>query len=150
MNNKRTSLIIATAMSSVLAIGLNTYSPIANAAETETEKCAGIVKAGQNDCGANGHKCAGMSKKDKDPNEWVALPKGTCNKIVGAKTIGTDKKMDVSKTEKCAGIVKAGQNGCAANGHSCAGKATKNGDPNEWVSLPQGTCNKIVGGMIKK
>ncbi len=51
--------------------------------------------------------------------------------------------------EKCAGIAKAGKNDCAANGHSCAGKAKKDGDPNEWLYVPTGTCNKIVGGKVK-
>ena len=51
--------------------------------------------------------------------------------------------------EKCAGIAKAGQNDCAAKGHSCAGKAKKDGDPKEWLYVPTGTCNKIVGGSIK-
>lgn len=51
--------------------------------------------------------------------------------------------------EKCAGIVKAGKNDCAANGHSCSGKAKKDGDANEWIYVPIGTCNKIVGGKVK-
>ncbi len=51
--------------------------------------------------------------------------------------------------EKCAGIAKAGQNDCAAKGHSCAGKAKKDGDPKEWLYVPTGTCNKIVGGSVK-
>ena len=51
--------------------------------------------------------------------------------------------------EKCTGIAKAGQNDCAANSHSCAGKAKKDGDPKEWLYVPTGTCNKIVGGSVK-
>lgn len=49
------------------------------------EKCAGIAKAGKNDCGAlNGkHNCAGMAKTSNDAQEWVYVPKGTCAKIVG-------------------------------------------------------------------
>jgi uncharacterized membrane protein len=47
------------------------------------EKCHGIVKAGKNDCGANGHGCAGQAKTDGDKNEWITLPKGTCERIVG-------------------------------------------------------------------
>ena len=49
------------------------------------EKCAGIAKAGQNDCGAlNGtHSCSGQATLDNDDNEWVYLPKGTCTKITG-------------------------------------------------------------------
>ena len=53
-----------------------------------TERCAGIVKAGKNDCAANGHSCAGLAKKDSDPNEWVSVPKGTCMKLVNGKIVG--------------------------------------------------------------
>ncbi len=49
------------------------------------EKCAGIAKAGKNDCGAldGKHACAGMAEEDNDPNEWVYVPEGTCEKITG-------------------------------------------------------------------
>lgn len=54
--------------------------------------------------------------------------------------------------EKCAGIAKMGKNDCGSlNGkHSCAGKAKKSGDAQEWVYVPQGTCTKIVGGRVAK
>ena len=51
---------------------------------TRWEKCYGIVKAGQNHCGANNHSCAGKAVRDSDPNEWLFVPKGTCEKLVGA------------------------------------------------------------------
>lgn len=57
----------------------------------EMEKCAGIVKAGMNDCGANGHSCAGQAKTDSDAKEWIKLPKGTCEKITGGVVL-EDKK----------------------------------------------------------
>lgn len=47
------------------------------------EKCYGVVKAGKNDCGANGHSCAGHAKADSDKNEWVMVPQGLCDKLVG-------------------------------------------------------------------
>ena len=49
------------------------------------EKCAGIAKAGKNDCGAlNGaHGCAGFAPKDNMDTEWVYVPVGTCTKITG-------------------------------------------------------------------
>jgi uncharacterized membrane protein len=53
----------------------------------EMEKCSGIVKAGMNDCGANGHACAAQAKVDNDPNEWVYMPKGTCEKITGGTVV---------------------------------------------------------------
>jgi uncharacterized membrane protein len=55
----------------------------ATAADDNTEKCYGVAKAGKNDCAANGHACAGQSKKDRDAKEWVKLPKGTCDRLVG-------------------------------------------------------------------
>lgn len=59
------------------------------------EKCAGIAKAGKNDCGSfdGRHKCAGMADKDSDATEWVYVPKGTCDKIVG----GVVKKVKPAK-----------------------------------------------------
>lgn len=54
----------------------------------EWEKCAGIAKAGKNDCGVqNKHECAGQSKKDNAADEWVYVPKGSCEKITGGKVI---------------------------------------------------------------
>lgn len=47
------------------------------------ERCQGVAKKGLNDCGANDHGCAGMAKKDNDPNEWVYTPEGLCRKIGG-------------------------------------------------------------------
>jgi uncharacterized membrane protein len=54
------------------------------------EKCAGVAKKGQNDCGANGHACGGKAAKDNDPKEWVYVPSGVCKKI-GGKVAGTKK-----------------------------------------------------------
>lgn len=59
----------------------------AHAAKNDMEKCAGIVKAGHNDCGTNGHSCAGKAKEDGDANEWILVPTGTCNKITGGRTV---------------------------------------------------------------
>lgn len=51
--------------------------------------------------------------------------------------------------EKCTGIAKAGKNDCGTSKHSCAGQAVKNGDAEEWVYVPTGTCERIVGGALK-
>ena len=52
--------------------------------------------------------------------------------------------------EKCAGIVKTGMNDCGTSKHACAGQAKMDGDPNEWIYVPKGTCAKIVGGKLKQ
>lgn len=49
--------------------------------------------------------------------------------------------------EKCYGIAKAGQNDCAANGHSCAAQAKTDGDPTEWKFVPKGECEKLGGSL---
>lgn len=51
----------------------------------DMEKCYGIVKAGQNECASKvgKHGCAGMAETDADVNEWIKLPNGLCNKIIG-------------------------------------------------------------------
>ncbi len=52
--------------------------------------------------------------------------------------------------EKCAGIAKKGMNDCGSldGKHQCAGQATADDDPNEWVYVPQGTCAKLTGGVV--
>jgi uncharacterized membrane protein len=53
--------------------------------------------------------------------------------------------------EECYGIAKAGMNDCATKKHSCAGQVKKDGDKDDYLYVPVGTCKKIVGGtLIKK
>lgn len=52
--------------------------------------------------------------------------------------------------EECYGIAKAGMNDCATKKHSCAGQVQKDGDKDEYVYVPVGTCKKIVGGLLIK
>ncbi len=52
--------------------------------------------------------------------------------------------------EKCYGLAKAGQNDCASTGNnSCAGTSKVDGDPNAWIYVPAGYCDRIVGGSLK-
>jgi len=59
---------------------------------TSWEKCAGIAKAGKNDCGSldGKHDCAGKAAADDNPHDWVYVPAGTCEKITGGKVAGTE------------------------------------------------------------
>jgi uncharacterized membrane protein len=76
------STLLSTAIGGVLALGA--LSMTAHAADDpNTEKCYGINKAGKNDCAGAAHACAGQSKEAASPKEWVKLPKGTCERIVG-------------------------------------------------------------------
>jgi uncharacterized membrane protein len=102
MSNK----IVKNVLSAILATGLCTQASAATTVVSTTtstapamtpkaakmmkgmEKCYGIVKAGMNDCGSTGNMngCAGSSTVDSDKAAWIFIPKGTCNKIVGAST----------------------------------------------------------------
>ena len=69
-------LIAVSAIAAVLSVAV--LSP---ATAADTEKCYGVAKAGKNDCKTASHSCAGHATKDGDG--FVAVPTGTCSKIVG-------------------------------------------------------------------
>jgi uncharacterized membrane protein len=78
--------ILRNALTSLIAAGLGIGATQALGAGAEAkEKCAGIVKAGKNDCGTSYSSCAGTSKVDNDKEAWVYLPKGTCDRISGGR-----------------------------------------------------------------
>ncbi len=86
MNNSRT--LIHSAIAGVLALSVVVA---ANAGPAEkpkgsSEKCYGVTKAGKNDCQTANNACAGNVKQDAQKDAWIYLPKGTCDKIVGAST----------------------------------------------------------------
>ena len=72
--------LLHTAVAALVALGL---SQAAQAQDKDKEKCYGIAKAGQNDCGTAAHTCAGKAKKDNAPDEWKYVAKGTCEKLGG-------------------------------------------------------------------
>ena len=82
--NKSASLLHA-AVASLIAVGLTASITPSFAAKGDTEKCAGIVKGGKNDCGTSRNACAGQVKADNDPEAWITVPKGVCEKIVGGR-----------------------------------------------------------------
>src|SRR6478735_7396264 len=49
----------------------------------ERERCYGITKAGQNDCANAVHSCAKQANVDHDQREWIAVPKGSCQRLAG-------------------------------------------------------------------
>jgi len=82
--NKRQALIAA-ALASVCAAQASAAGQMDAQAGAE-EKCYGVAKAGQNDCGSATHGCAGLAKTDNAPGEWKFVPKGTCEKAGGKLT----------------------------------------------------------------
>lgn len=80
--NKR-EFLLQSAVAGAVALGLSATPALA--AKPGMEKCAGIVKAGKNDCGTSTLSCQGTSTKDNDKEAWIYVPTGTCEKIVGAR-----------------------------------------------------------------
>jgi uncharacterized membrane protein len=77
--------IAAAAIAGLFALGAVGGAALAQD-KTGQEKCWGVAKAGQNDCGSNktAHSCAGQSKKDNDPNDFKMVKAGTCIKMGGS------------------------------------------------------------------
>ena len=82
MNHQAT---IQAALAGILALGLAASAAAQPVSQPkDTEKCYGVAKGGQNDCGTAKHACAGLgAKTDKDPNEWKYVKKGECEKMGG-------------------------------------------------------------------
>ena len=74
--------LLHTAIAGMIALGVGPGAG-AQDAKGPTEKCYGVAKAGQNDCGTARHTCAGKATKDQSPDEWKYVPKGTCEKLGG-------------------------------------------------------------------
>ena len=74
----RNTIIVVSALAAALSM---TAAGVAQA--QETEQCFGVAKAGKNDCKAGAHDCKGMSTVDSDPQSFVLVPVGTCDKIAG-------------------------------------------------------------------
>ncbi|MEO5693190.1 MAG: DUF2282 domain-containing protein [Usitatibacter sp.] len=79
--------LLQSALAGMIALGVSQAASAQDKAG-DKEKCYGIAKAGQNDCGTASHTCAGMAKKDKAADEWKYVAKGTCEKMGGKKQPG--------------------------------------------------------------
>jgi uncharacterized membrane protein len=77
-------LVLASALAAAVAAPSLALAAPAAEPSFKAERCYGLAKAGQNDCASTGnHSCAGLSKVDADPNSWIYVPAGYCDRIVG-------------------------------------------------------------------
>lgn len=81
MNN--TNRLLLSALTGAIVFGAVSTPVLA----AENEKCAGVVKAGKNDCATTANSCAGQVKVDSNKDAWIYVPKGTCEKIVGGTVV---------------------------------------------------------------
>jgi uncharacterized membrane protein len=57
------------------------------------EMCYGVAMAGQNDCAAGAHSCAGLSTVDYDAQSFKLVPTGTCTTMTTPNGMGTMEPM---------------------------------------------------------
>ena len=84
---KQTTLRLA--ITSVLALSGAAFATSVMAADenADNEQCAGIIKAGKNDCATATNACHGHVEVDANPNAWIYVPKGTCERLVGGRVV---------------------------------------------------------------
>lgn len=83
---KTSALALASALVGTVAISSVALAGPAEQPAYKFEKCYGVVKAGMNDCQRHGSSCAGTARRDAEPDSWVYVPSGTCDKLVGGST----------------------------------------------------------------
>lgn len=81
------SPILHLAISSVLALAGTALTSSALAADDGTEQCAGIAKAGKNDCATSTNDCHGHVTTNNNAEAWIYVPKGTCDRIAGGRVV---------------------------------------------------------------
>lgn len=84
MDNQR---LLRSAFATLLAASAVAFTANAvadNLDHTKDEKCAGVIKAGKNDCATSKNQCHGHVNTDRDAEAWIYVPKGLCAKIAGA------------------------------------------------------------------
>jgi len=79
--------LLRAAMTSLVALGAASTAMSALAADEKQEQCAGVIKAGKNDCATSANACHGHVTTDSHPESWIYLPAGTCERIVGARVV---------------------------------------------------------------
>jgi uncharacterized membrane protein len=77
------SMWIASALAAAVALPAVAVNAAPVAPQPKSEKCFGVAKAGQNDCQTATSSCAATSKADRQPDAWIYLPKGLCQKLAG-------------------------------------------------------------------
>jgi uncharacterized membrane protein len=81
----KTTVVSSAALAAAVALAASQAAAQINVPKPtyKFEKCYGIVKAGENDCFSATNGCGGTVKTDRDPQAWIYVPAGTCQKIAG-------------------------------------------------------------------
>lgn len=87
MNTSNT--LLRAALTSLVAMSAASFVSAALAADDHAndEKCAGVIKAGKNDCATSSNACHGHATVDASKEAWIYVPNGTCERIAGAHVV---------------------------------------------------------------
>ncbi|TAM94110.1 MAG: DUF2282 domain-containing protein [Rhodanobacteraceae bacterium] len=87
---RKSSLVVKSALVGILGLGVAGVATASQPAQSKPApqaqkmvECYGINAAYKNDCKTVGHACAGQDTKPRDPNAFVAVPAGLCQKVAG-------------------------------------------------------------------
>ena len=85
----KSNAMLKAVMTSAIALSAAAISSSAFAADEHAgdEQCAGVIKAGKNDCATATNACHGHVSANSDPMAWIYVPRGTCERIVGAHVV---------------------------------------------------------------
>ena len=101
--------LVSASIAALVTLGLGPLASTgALAAKGDMEKCAGIVKAGKNDCGTSKGACAGTVSADRDSEAWIFVPKGTCARIAGGMVTDKPENQHGGAAALAAGAKKSG------------------------------------------
>lgn len=89
---KKDKMKLIQSVASTLLMLATAPSTYALPQESGTEKCYGVVKAGMNDCATANASCAGSASKDNQPDAFIFMPTGLCEKLVGGTLNSTEKQ----------------------------------------------------------
>lgn len=81
--NKDVKTVVRAALAGAVALGALTALPAQAGDKPQMEKCYGVAAAHHNDCQTASNSCAGSAEKDRQPDAFIAVPKGLCEKIAG-------------------------------------------------------------------
>ena len=84
------TLLVSAVALTVMNSGAARAEDTAHAPGADKEKCYGVAKTAKNDCASasGSHSCAGQAAVDGSTDEWVAVPVGTCDKLVNGSLTG--------------------------------------------------------------
>jgi uncharacterized membrane protein len=95
----KTKLILSSAIAGLVALSASSGA-MAQDKKAEKEKCYGVAKKAQNDCGTAKHSCAGQAAADNIPEEWKYVAKGSCEKMGGKLKVAAAAKDDKAAPAK--------------------------------------------------